>query len=351
MPPLTDPVRVAVIGAGFISEYHINGLRAAGRCAVTTLVGRRADKTAARAAHLKIPSHSTDYQDVLADPDVDAVVIATPDASHKQITIDALQAKKPVLLQKPMAMTSQECREILAVQKQTASRLTVSFMHRYFPEVRWLKSKISQNAYGKIHFIRMRNATPGADWADWFYKPDSVAGGVVMQLGVHGIDLTQHLFGPISDVMAFCQTAAPIRTLSDNRQITSHLEDNTLAAYQFAAGHGGSHEMSFTEVAGCDRFRLEVYFENATVWLRSDRAPALVAEGSKNGVPDWQAVDLPQEPLGKLHHAHWLDVVRGLAPIDDTPQSGLSTIVVAEHIYQAARESSRIKISDKPNNS
>ena len=91
-------INVAIIGAGFISDYHINGIRAAGGGTITTLVGRRLERTARRAAEFGIPRHSTAYHDVLADPRVDAVVIATPDATHMPLSIEALQAGKPVLL-------------------------------------------------------------------------------------------------------------------------------------------------------------------------------------------------------------------------------------------------------------
>ncbi len=341
--PQTD-IRVAVIGAGFIGDYHVNGLRAAGGAVVTHLIGRRADRTAERAAALSIERHGTDYKEVLKDDGVDAVVIATPDFTHKEIAIDALRAGKAVLLQKPMAMTSAECLEVIAAAKATGTRLTVSFMHRYFPEVRWLRERIAKGDFGPIHFVRIRNATPGADWADWFFKPDQVAGGVVMQLGVHGIDLLQHLFGSIDSVSASTRTMKPRRLLGDGREVISKLEDNALATYDMAARFTASHEMSFTEVAGCDRFRLEVYFEEATVWLRSGGVPALVNRGKTAGPAGWEPVGISEEPLGKAHHAHWLNVVRGAEPADDTAAAGLSTVTVAERIYQSAREGRVLKV-------
>ena len=331
--PSDTPLRVAVIGGGFISEYHVDGLRAAGGAEVTVLVGRDPDRTRQRADALGIPEAATDADAVCARPDVDAVVIATPDITHKPLAIAALRAGKPILLQKPMAMTSAESAAIIAVAEESGVRTTVSFMHRYFPEVRWLRERIGAGTFGAVHFIRMRNATPGADWADWFFDGDHVAGGVVMQLGVHGIDLLQHLFGPISAVSARSSTFKPNREMADGRTVVSALEDNVLAAYEFAGGSTAGHEMSFTEVAGCDRFRLEVYFENASVWLRSDMAPAIVNEGS-----GWQTVELDDEPLGKSHHEHWISVAAGREPADDTAASGLSTMVVGEHIYRSARE-------------
>lgn len=339
-----DRIAVAVIGAGFIADYHINGLRAAGGADIAALVGRRVDATQARAAALGIGRAETDYRRVLDDGAIDAVVIATPDDTHERIAIDALGAGKQVLLQKPMALTSAQCRAIIAEDERAGRRLTVSFMHRYFPEVRWLRGQIEAGALGAVHSIRLRNATPGADWSDWFFKPGNVSGGVVMQLGVHGIDLVQHLLGPIESVAADMTTARPERRLADGRTVRTDLEDNVLATYRLAGGVRVSHEMSYTELAGCDRFRLELYAEHGTVWLRTEHGGAAVNAPSVTGVAGWSRPDLPDEPLGAAHHRHWLSIVRGETPADDTAVAGLRSIAVAETLYAAAQAGTRMPV-------
>jgi predicted dehydrogenase len=339
-----DTVAVAVIGAGFIADYHVNGLKSAGSAAVTTLVGRRREATEKRAAQLGIPKVETDYRAVLDDAAIDAVVVASPDDTHERIAIDVLAAGKSVLLQKPMALDSGQCRNIIDAADRSRGKLTVSFMHRYFPEVLWLRGLLSEGRLGAIHSVRIRNATPGADWNDWFFKPGNVAGGVAMQLGVHGIDLCRHLFGEIASVQAETRTARPERRLADGSTIHSTLEDNVQALYRLADGIGVSHEMSYTELAGCDRFRLEVYGDHGTVWLRTERGPAAIYARSMAGKHEWIAPDLPAHPFGRDHHRHWLSIVRGDAPPDDTPQAGLRSVLVAEAIYAAARSGDKTAV-------
>jgi predicted dehydrogenase len=339
-----DHVSVAVIGAGFISDYHVNGLTSAGGATVTALVGRRREATAARAARLGIPRIETDYRAVLDDPAIDAVVIASPDDTHEPIAVDALAAGKSVLLQKPMALDSVQCSRIIDAATRSRGRLTVSFMHRYFAEVAWLRDLIAQGRLGAIHTVRIRNATPGADWNDWFFKPGNVSGGVVMQLGVHGIDLCRHLFGEIQSLQADMTTAKPERKLTDGTTVRSSLEDNALALYRFSNGIRASHEMSYTELRGCDRFRLEVYAENGTVWLRTQRGPAAIHAPAVTSKDDWVAPDLPEQPFGQAHHRHWLAIVRGDAKPDDTPEAGLRSVRIAETIYEAARSGERVSV-------
>ena len=331
-------VGVAVIGAGFISEYHVNGLRAAGGARLCALVGSDRERTERRARALGIPWVETDYRAVLDDPSIAAVVVATPDDTHETIAIEALTAGKAVLLQKPMALTAAACRRILDAEANSSGRLTVSFMHRYFPEVQWLRALLKDGGLGQIHSIRMRNATPGADWSEWFYSPEHVSGGVVMQLGVHGIDLCHHLFGPIRGVFASASTQTPDRLLKDGRAVRSQLEDNAVAIYHFEGGFRASHEMSYTELAGCDRFRLEVYAEHGTVWLRTERGPAAIFAPAVTGAREWTTPPLPKEPFGAAQHRHWLAMVRGEEPRDDSPAAGLLTVAIAEEIYRSARE-------------
>ena len=70
-------------------------------------------------------------------------------------------------------------------------------MHRYFEEVVAARELIASGKTGKVLSARMRNATPGPDWGDWFFSRAKVGSGVVLQLGVHGIDLLRHFFGEI----------------------------------------------------------------------------------------------------------------------------------------------------------
>lgn len=330
---VTKPIfRAAIIGAGFIADYHVNGLRAAG-AVVTALVGRNLQRTAARARQLGIARAETEVASVLNDREIDGIVVATPDSTHRQIAMEALEAEKAVMIQKPMAMTSDDCRALIEAASKAPHRLSVSFMHRHFPEVRWLRKLLDRGVLGPVHMLRIRNATPGADWADWFYRKDAVAGGVVMQLGVHGIDLVQHLFGPIDRVGAQCRTALPERVLSDGSRVTTFLEDNAAATYRLAAGALVSHEMSCTEIAGCDRFRLELYTEKGTVWLRTERGAAALFASAVNGVKDWVGVPVESEPPGRDHHASWIAAASGSG--DDTARAGLSTMLVAEAIYRS----------------
>lgn len=330
-----DRPTFGIIGAGHISDYHITGLRAAG-AEVLALCGRRADAVQAKAARHGIPHAFADPEALLRRDDIDAVVIAAPDAAHEPLALAAARAGKPMLIQKPMARTAAECRRILRAADEAGVPVFVSFMHRYFDEVDAARRLIADGTLGRLFSVRQRNATPGAGWAAWFYRRVEVGGGVVLQLGTHGIDLLRHLFGDIQRVWATTATLRSERVLDDGTVVRPDNEDHAVALYQFANGLRAVHEMDYTEAAGTDRFRTEVYGERGTAWLRTERGRFSVALPDASGRVAWSSVVLPPERPGERQHAHLIAMLRGDAAPDDSARAGLVAVLVAEAIYRSA---------------
>jgi predicted dehydrogenase len=324
-----------VLGAGHISDYHIRGLRAAG-AEVVALLGRTLERARARAARHGIALATDRPGDVLGRDDVDAVVIATPDFTHEALATAAAGAGKAILLQKPMARTSAECVRIIDAARRTRVPLCVSFMHRYLAEVVAVRELLARGALGRVLHARQRNATRGADWAAWFYSRESVGGGALMQLGVHGIDLLRQLFGEIEAVQGTLATTVPARLLADGTRVIPDNEDLVTATYRFASGLVATHEVSYAEVAGTDRFRLEIYGEAGTAWLRSERGRLAVCAPGHLGQDGWVAPPLGPEDTGLPQHRHFLDMVRGEAPPDGSDRDGLASVLVAEAVYRSA---------------
>jgi predicted dehydrogenase len=339
-------VGVAVLGAGSIAEYHLGGLAAAGHAGVRVLAARTRERAAPLAQRFGIAEVMTDWRAVLERKDVDAVIVCTPDDTHEEITIAAAQAGKAILLQKPMAGTVEAGQRILDAATRAGVDLQVSFMHRWFPEVAQARTWLAEGAIGTLRSVRMRNATPGPDWGDWFFAKSQVSNGVVDQLGVHGIDLALQLVGNVARVSARSAILKPTRTLRDGRVVAVENSDTANATYDFAGGALGTHEMSQIEVAGCDRFRMELYGDAGTIWLRTERGSAALYAPALHG-KQWHCPTLAEEPLGKLHHAAWLagvfdpairaptarDALRGMqvvAAIQKSSEQAGQSVLVAE---------------------
>jgi predicted dehydrogenase len=173
-----------------------------------------------------------------------------------------------------------------------------------------------------------------------------VAHGVVDQLGVHGIDLAWQLVGAIQEVSARTAVLVPRRTLRDGRVIAVENIDTAFAIYGFADGAMGTHEMSQVEIKGCDRFRLELYGECGTLWLRSERGRLAIYAPQRFG-NEWHCPALPELPPGQRHHAAWLAGLTGRAPRLVTARDALRGMLVVEAIQKSASQGgARIAIDE-----
>ncbi len=323
---------IALIGAGFIADYHLGGLAGVPEVEVRVVASRTIEKAREVALRFRVPDATDDIAYALNRPDIDAVIVATPDPTHEAIASAALQAGKAVLLQKPMASTSAACRRILDIAAKAGCDLQVSFMHRHFPEVDAARELLAQGATGRPATVRLRNATPGPDWGDWFFQ-EAVSGGVVHQLGIHGIDLVGHMFGRIEAVSARCATLLPVRKLKDGRNVTVANPDTALAIYDVAGGLLVHHEMSMIEAAGTDRFRMEIYGTEGSLWLRTERGALASA---RVGSGDWATHLQPDASADRRHHQSWIDGLTGRGTRSTTGLDGLHGLLVAEAIARSS---------------
>ena len=154
-----------------------------------------------------VPRGFTNYRDMFPDADLDAVSLALPTKLHAEATIEALKAGKHVLVEKPMAVTTEEARRMAEVAKKTGKTLMVSYNQRFEPEVRFLKRYIQEGGLGDIYFARTVWRRPlgmsppptldrstGAYDRNWFNEAKS-GGGVARDLGSHIIDIAMWLMG------------------------------------------------------------------------------------------------------------------------------------------------------------
>ncbi|MHB2169700.1 Gfo/Idh/MocA family protein [Alsobacter sp. R-9] len=324
-------IGIALVGAGFIADFHLAGLAAIPDARVRVIASRSADRAVALAGRFGVPEVTEDVMAGMRRPDVDAVVITTPDDTHEALAIEALRAGKAVLLQKPMAGDAGACRRILETAARTRRDVQVSFMHRHFGEVAAARAMLREGSIGRVATVRQRNATPGPAWGDWFFRKDRVPGGVVSQLGVHGIDLVEHVFGPIVAVSARTATCVPRRVLANGQTVDVENADTAFAVYEIEQGPIVHHEMSMIEAAGTDRYRMEMYGSLGTLWLRTEHGLLARAGGAA-----WESIDVPQADPGTRLHRQWIDSLMGRIPSPQTGLAGLRAMLVAQAIALSA---------------
>jgi predicted dehydrogenase len=209
---------VAVIGAGLQARRRIPAIVADPDYELTLIVGRTTKNAAALRA-LYGGEASTDWRAAIADPRVSAVLCLTYPDTHAEISIAALEAGKHVLCEKPLARTVQEAEAMVAASRASGRILKCGFNHRFHPSMTEARRLFLDEAIGGAVFGRARYGIAGRvnHQEEWRANPDVVAGGQLMELGIHAIDLYRWFLGDISEVAGMTATRYwPIEPLEDN---------------------------------------------------------------------------------------------------------------------------------------
>jgi len=216
-----EEVRIGLIGAGRIARVHAQACRgvSGGRLvAVADIVESAAEKLS---QEYGLESYR-DYRDVLARPDIDAVLIATPNWLHAEMAIAAARAGKHIFCQKPIALTLEDADAMIATANEAGVVLQVGFMLRFTPPMPSVKELVASGALGDI--ISIRAAVFG--WepsAEWFYLKER-GGGVILDTMIHFADLTCWLAGPVvrtySEGGAYVLEGAKKHGSPDNASVT-----------------------------------------------------------------------------------------------------------------------------------
>jgi predicted dehydrogenase len=235
------PLRVAMIGHGFMGAAHSQGWRVAPRffdlpspVEMAVVVGRRAEGAAAAAAKWGWAESATDWREVVARDDIDVVDIVTPGDSHAEIAIAALAAGKHVLCEKPLANSVAEAEQMADAAAEAFARgvvAMVGFTYRRVPAVGLAKQLVAAGKIGRVQQVR------AAYLQDWLADPEapltwrldkSLAGsGSLGDIGAHAIDLSEYVTG-----MKLASVSGTLETLVTERPV--------MASASGLSGKGGT---------------------------------------------------------------------------------------------------------------
>jgi len=205
---MSKKLKIGIIGTGGISQIHMQGYASVpDLCEVVAFCDIIPERSKAASEKFGPGKTYLDYRDLLKDKEIDAVSVTTPNNVHRQPTIDALNAGKHVLCEKPMGMNAAECKKMCAAAKKSGKILQIGLNTRWTGVCRFMKQFIDSGGMGDVYYARAqalrRRGVPG--WGVFIDKVQQ-GGGPLIDIGVHILDVTLYLMGYPKPVSASGKT-------------------------------------------------------------------------------------------------------------------------------------------------
>ncbi len=213
-------VRIAIIGAGAVSDYHhVPGIRIDDRCELVSVCDPNEALLEQRQSEWGPTKKTTDYLDVANDPDVDAVIIATPNFVHHEQTLACVNAGKHVMCEKPLGLNFSESAEMYRAARDNNVRHMTAFTYRFAPSMRYVRHLVQSGALGVPRHFRSQRFLdwPETSWG-WRQYKDKAGAGDLFDMTIHRIDFAADLMGPIKSICGAVAQFAPRDKFDDGRE-------------------------------------------------------------------------------------------------------------------------------------
>lgn len=188
-------MRVALFGSGWMQQLHSRAVFERPDAQLVAVANHREESASKLAETFGIPRVTTDWQALARDPEIDAAVVATPNALHAPQAIELLRHGKHVLVEKPMAMSVSECDAMLDAANTSGAFLMVAHCWRFREEVIAMRERIDAGELGTVVSTRGYGVHAGWGPSGWFTDPELAGGGALVDMGVHAIDTARFLLG------------------------------------------------------------------------------------------------------------------------------------------------------------
>jgi len=240
-------IRYAIIGAGAVADYHhVPGLKIDPRAELVAVCDPNEALLEQRKSDWGIDRVTPRYEDIAGDPDVDAVIVATPNFTHKPITLACIAGGKHVMCEKPLGVTTAEAAEMARAADERGVKHMTAFTYRFAPSMRYLRHLVHSGALGQPRHFRSQRFLdlPETSWGWRQYKKLAGAGDLY-DMTTHRLDFAMDLMGPIREVCGAVATFCPRDTTADGQKCEpSDVDDWSALIGRFENGAVGVWEGS-----------------------------------------------------------------------------------------------------------
>lgn len=259
---LMKTIRWGFIGCGEVTERKSGpAFNAIEGSEVVAVMSRRAEKAKSYAERHRVKRWYTDPVELINDPEVNAIYIATPPSTHATYAIMAMKSGKAVYVEKPMASNYEDCCRINRIAETTGVPCFVAYYRRYLPYFQKVKQLVEEGAVGKVVNVQIRFAVPPRDLdynstnLPWRVQADIAGGGYFYDLAPHQLDLLQEMFGPIIEAEG----------MKANRGGLYKTEDSVSACFKFDNGLPGSGSWCFVAHESAKEDRIDIIGDKGSI--------------------------------------------------------------------------------------
>lgn len=299
-----------IIGCGIISKWHMTAIRNLDNAKLVGVYDKALDRAEAFAKENNCSAFAT-LEDMLARGDIDVICICTPSGLHADAAVAAANAGKHIVVEKPMAITRQQLASIVEAVERNGVQLTSICQRRLSKAAQKVKKAIDDGVFGRLlvgdvymKYYRSPEYYASAGWRGTWSMD---GGGVLMNQGIHGIDLLQYFMGPVKSVSAICRTM--------DRDI--EVEDTAVATVEYANGAVGIIEGTTCMNPG-KPCRIEVCGTKGSFVMTEDTITQWCVDGKEVPLEDEEedcdrnSAHDPTAFNAELHTAQFADLLRAL---------------------------------------
>lgn len=332
-----EKTKIGVIGLGGVAQLvHLPNLIKLPNVELNAVAETNKNRLNTISDKFNIKQKFSNYKDLLEKSDVEAVIVATPTSTHKDIAIDCLQAGKDVLVEKPLARTYLEAKQIAEAAKKYKKKLMVGMNLRYRPDTMLLRSFINSNEIGDPFYIKCGWIRKQSSSEKWFTKKEESGGGVIIDLGIHLLDMALWLLG-YPDVTSVATT--------NFHHNTKSVEDTSISCLKCKNSAVINLEVSWSLPVEKNHFFFDVYGTKGSFSSNPFSLFKKVENDYINLTPtqvDNPSVLFKKSYLNELKS--FIGAIKGLNPVFSSGEEAVHRMKVIEAMYESANKNHEIKL-------
>lgn len=330
-----------IIGAGGISRFaHLPNLARNPRARLIGIADVDPDKARQVAADFDIPNWYDDYRDLLANPEVDAVTVATWPSAHAEPVIAAATAGKHILCEKPIATSLDDADAMVDAADRAGVKFTMGYQHRFGTGLPLIKQLLDEGVIGRPMGMTQVGVGPSAHGVPWFLQKQFSGGGVLMDWGIYTAHTILWLMGPVEHVYATSEIFRPEVMVRDQLLTGIDVEDTIMATMRFASGAMGSWYAAWAVAAAHGGMTIDGS-DGSIVTGRGDAGLSVFSNtfGEPAHLHGWRQIRTTEPVLADLHYrklAHLIDSVLDDQPLQLTGADGRDALELVLAVYRSA---------------